>query len=131
MSVKDRGVTAWVSHWQTPQQLRQFREFDVYWKGAGKAAKRFGCRVDEVRWGADCPPPELGKILLARGAGGALIPPQHEELDWRDFDWRKFPLLCFGMSVLHPDSKQVTADMFRAIVMRCGALTNTAIGASA
>lgn len=114
---KERGVLAWVNHWKSPRQLREFREFDAYWKGACEAAKRFGYRVDEIRWTADCSPKRLEKILLARGIQGVLIPPHHELLDWEDFDWKKFSVLRFGMSVQNPDSNQVTSDVFRAIVM--------------
>ncbi|HLP78240.1 MAG TPA: LacI family DNA-binding transcriptional regulator [Candidatus Paceibacterota bacterium] len=114
---KERGVLAWVNHWKSPRHLRQFREFQAYWKGASEAAKRFGYRVDEVRWGGDCSPKRLEKILLARGIEGVLIPPHHELLEWEDFDWGKFSVLRFGMSAQNPDSNQVTSDVFRGIVM--------------
>jgi len=114
---RERGVIAWVNHWKSPKQLRQFREFDAYWKGASESAKRFGYRVDEVRWGMDCSPKRFEQILLARGIQGVLVPPHNELLDWEDFDWKKFSVLRFGMSVQNPDSNQVTSDVFRAIVM--------------
>ena len=56
VSAKDHGVLAWINHWQDPKQLRQFREFDLYWEGANAAAARFGYRLDEIRWAPDCPP---------------------------------------------------------------------------
>jgi LacI family transcriptional regulator len=114
---KERGVLAWVNHWANPKLLRQFREFDAYWKGASDAAKRFGYRLDEVRWGMDCSAERYEQILLARGIQGVLIPPHNDLLDWRDFDWKKFSVLRFGMSVQNPDSNQVTSDIFRAVVM--------------
>ncbi len=117
VSKKVQGVLAWINHWENPRQLRQFREFDAYWKGANEAAKRFGYRVDEVRWGEDCSPKRLEQILRARGIEGVLIPPHHELLDWKDFDWTRFSVLRFGMSVQNPDSNQVTSDVFRAVVM--------------
>jgi LacI family transcriptional regulator len=116
-SIKERGVIAWINHWKSPRQLRQFREFDGYWKGACESAKRFGYRVDEVRWGLDCSPKRFEHILLARGIQGVLIPPHSELLDWKNFDWTKFSVIRFGMSVQNPDSDQVTSDVFRAIVM--------------
>lgn len=117
VSARERGVIAWVNHWKSPKRLRQFREFDAYWKGASESARRFGYRVDEVRWGMDCSPKRFEQILLARGIQGVLIPPHDELLDWKDFDWEKFSVLRFGMSVQNPDSNQVTSDVFRAIVM--------------
>ncbi|HLP76936.1 MAG TPA: LacI family DNA-binding transcriptional regulator [Candidatus Paceibacterota bacterium] len=114
---KERGVLAWINHWKAPDDLNQFSEFRAYRKGASESAKRFGYRVDEIRWSADCSPKRLERILLARGIEGVLIPPHHEVLDWGDFDWRKFSVLRFGMSVQNPDSNLVTTDVFRAIVM--------------
>ena len=114
---KEHGVLAWINHWKNPKWLRQFKEFDLYWRGASEAAVKFGYRVDEVRWTWDCPPKRLEKILLARGIEGILIPPHRELVDWEDFDWNKFSVVRFGMSVPSPDSNVVTSDAFRATVM--------------
>ena len=77
---KDHGVLAWINHWKDPQRLRQFREFDLYWQGAGKAAVKFGYRVDEIRWEPDYSPKRLEKILLARGIEGVLLPPSPQRV---------------------------------------------------
>jgi DNA-binding LacI/PurR family transcriptional regulator len=114
---KEHGVLAWINHWKEPKQLRQFREFDLYWRGASEAAFKFGYRVDEIRWGWDCPPKRLEKILLARGIEGVLIPPHDSLLDWEGFDWSKFSVVRFGLSVPSPDSNVVTSDTYRATVM--------------
>ena len=114
---KDHGVLAWINHWKEPQRLRQFKEFELYWKGASGAAVKFGYRVDEIRWEWDCPPKRMERILLARGIQGVLIPPHGEMLEWGDFDWGKFSVVRFGLSVPQPDSNVVTADIFRATVM--------------
>jgi DNA-binding LacI/PurR family transcriptional regulator len=111
------GVLAWVNHWDAPGCLRNFREFDAYFRGASEAAPRFGYRLDEVRWERDCSPKRLERILLARGIDGVLIPPHHGLLDWKDFDWNKFSVIRFGMSAQNPDSNLVTSDVFRAMVM--------------
>ncbi len=114
---KDHGVLAWVNHWSDPGRLRRFREFNAYWQGASVAATRFGYRLDDIRWELDCSPKRFERILLARGIEGVLVPPHNEILDWEDFDWNKFSVIRFGMSVQNPDSNQVTSDVFRAIVM--------------
>jgi DNA-binding LacI/PurR family transcriptional regulator len=114
---KDHGVLAWINHWKEPKRLRQFKEFDLYWRGASEAATRFGYRVDEIRWDWDCLPKRLEKILLTRGIEGVLIPPHDGLLDWEDFDWNKFSVVRFGLSVPHPDSNVVTSDTYRATVM--------------
>jgi LacI family transcriptional regulator len=115
--VKDHGILAWVNHWDKPEHLRQFKEFNAYWHGASEAATRYGYRLDELRWDAGCSPKRFERILLARGIEGVLIPPHNQLLDWQDFDWNKFSVLRFGMSVQKPDSNLVTADVFRAVVM--------------
>jgi DNA-binding LacI/PurR family transcriptional regulator len=114
---REHGVLAWINRWEDSRRLRQFKEFDLYWRGASEAAGRFGYRVDEIRWEPDCPPRRLEKILLARGIEGVLIPPHRELLDWGDFDWSKFSVVRFGLSVPSPDSNVVTADNYRATVL--------------
>lgn len=34
VTAKEQGVLAWINHWKNPSRLRQFKEFDLYWKGA-------------------------------------------------------------------------------------------------
>ena len=82
VTATEHGVLAWINHWKDPKRLRQFKEFDLYWRGAGEAAVEFGYRVDEIRWESDCSPKRLEKFLLARGIEGVLIPPHHDLLHW-------------------------------------------------
>ena len=117
MPAKSHGVLAWVNHWNDPKRLLQYNEFKGYWRGASQAASQFGYRLDEVRWERDCTAKRFERILLARGIVGVLVPPHNELLNWEDFDWNKFSVIRFGMSVQHPDSNQVTSDVFRATVM--------------
>lgn len=112
-----QGVIAWINHLDQPEQMRGYREFDAYWQGAKEAASRFGYQLDEIRWPVDCSAKGFERILLARGIPGMLIPPHHPNLDWGDFDWSKFSLVRFGMSVRNPDSNLVTSDQHRAVVM--------------
>lgn len=117
MPAKSHGVLAWVNHWKDPKHLLRFNEFKGYWLGASHAASKFGYRLDEVRWERDCTAKRFERILLARGIEGVLIPPHNELLVWEDFDWNKFSVIRFGMSVQNPDSHQVTSDIFRSVVM--------------
>ena len=117
LPVKSHGILAWVNHWEDQKRLFQFKEFKGYFRGASAAATRFGYQVDEVRWERDCSPKRFERILLARGIEGVLVPPHNELLDWQDFDWSRFSIIRFGMSVQNPDSNQVTSDVFRATVM--------------
>jgi DNA-binding LacI/PurR family transcriptional regulator len=111
------GVIAWINHWAQPEGLHRLHEFEGYWTGAKEAAKQFGYTLEEIRWPADCPAKRFERILLTRGILGVLIPPHRQSPDWGSFDWSKFSLVRFGMSVQTPDSNVVTSDQFRATVM--------------
>lgn len=114
---KFQGVIAWANHWKQPGQLRRFAEFERYWRGAAQTAGRFGFKLEEIRWPSGCSPKRFEDMLLARGVEGVLIPPHNEVLDWEDFDWSRFSVVRFGMSVQSPDSNLVTSDQFRAMTM--------------
>jgi LacI family transcriptional regulator len=113
-----QSAIAWINHWEEPERLRgKHREFEAYWKGAARAAEQLGYNLDEIRWAADCSARRFERILLARGVRGVLIPPHTVAPDWGDFDWSKFSIVRFGLSVPSPDSNLVTSDQFRAVVM--------------
>jgi DNA-binding LacI/PurR family transcriptional regulator len=114
---KFQGTMAWVNHWAQPERLHRLKEFEGYWLGAREAARQFGYVLEEIRWPMDCPAKRFERILQTRGIQGILIPPHRQALDWGNFDWSKFSLVRFGMSVHNPDSNVVTSDQFRATVM--------------
>lgn len=115
---KIQSAIAWINHWEQPEKLRgAHREFDAYWRGADSAAKRFGYRLEEIRWEPEYSARRFEQILLARGIRGVLVPPHLTPPDWGDFDWSKFSVIRFGMSVPTPDSHLVTADQLRAVLM--------------
>lgn len=116
-AVKTQGVIAWLNHWNKPEQLRGYHEFEHYWRGAKLAAKRLGYRLEEFIWPADVAAKHAEGLLLERGVLGLLIPPHPPEVDWGDFDWSRFSLMRYGMSVRSVDSNVVTADHHRAMVM--------------
>ena len=47
---KLQSAIIWLNHWEQPERLRKLREFDAYWRGAEAAARRFGYRLEEIRW---------------------------------------------------------------------------------
>jgi DNA-binding LacI/PurR family transcriptional regulator len=115
---KLQSAIAWINHWEQPEKLRKaHREFDAYWRGAEKAARHFGYRLDEIRWEAGLTAKRFEQILLTRAIRGVLIPPHPLAPDWGDFDWSKFSVIRFGLSVPSPDSHLVTADQLRAVMM--------------
>lgn len=114
---KIQSALAWINHWEQPEKLRKFREFDLYWRGASQSAERFGYRLDEIRWSANFSPQRIEQILQTRNIRGLLIPPHVTPPDWGKFDWDKYSIIRFGMSVPLPDSHVVTADQQRAVLM--------------
>ena len=116
-SAKIRSALAWINHWEQPEQLRKHREFDLYWQGAERAARRLGYNMEEVRWAPEHSAKRFEEILLARGIRGVLIPPHFTVPDWGGFNWGMFSVVRFGLSVPQPDSHLVTADQLRAVIM--------------
>ena len=112
-----RSSIAWINHWKQPEELRRYGEFNLYWQGAEQAAKRLGYNLEELRWQPDYSAKRFQQILEARGIRGVLIPPHLSSPDWGDFDWSKFSIVRFGLSVPSPDSHLVTADQLRAVIM--------------
>lgn len=116
-AAKLQGRLAWINHWPTPEKLRSYREFEIYFQSAAAAAKRLGYKLLEIVWPADVPPRKIEEELSKNGVLGLLIPPHPQGIDWGDFDWSQFSLMRFGLSVVRPDSNLVTADLQRAMIM--------------
>jgi DNA-binding LacI/PurR family transcriptional regulator len=115
---KVQSAIAWINHWEQPERLRgAHREFDAYWHGAESSARRFGYRLEEICWEPKYSARRFEQILLTRGIRGVLVPPHAVVPDWGDFDWSKFSVIRFGLSVPKPDSHLVTADQLRAVLM--------------
>lgn len=114
---KYQSVIAWLNHWDDAKRLRSYHEFEQYWRGAKLAARRLGYRLEEFIWPPELPARQAGERLLAKGVLGLLIPPHKPEVNWGDFDWNRFSLLRFGMSVSAVDANLVTGDHQRAMVM--------------
>lgn len=93
---------AWINYWEKPEQLRSYREFDLYWKGAYAAAEQYGYRLEEFSCNKRLSPPQLERILLARNIRGILVPP-HRPSDippgWKQMHWENFSIVRFGYSV--------------------------------
>lgn len=115
-TAKIQSALAWINHWEQPEKLRKYREFDLYWRGASQSAERFGYHLDEIRWSAGYSAQRIEQILRTRNIRGLLIPPHGTPPDWGDFDWSKFSIVRFGLSVPTPDTHIVTADQQRGVL---------------
>lgn len=101
---------AWINAWTPANRLRSYREFDLYWEGASKAAVKYGYRLEEFRLGGGIDPERLHQILSTRGIRGILLPPQKPHPDWQDFPWGNYSVVRFGRSLKYPQCHVVTAD---------------------
>ena len=61
-----QDALAWINAWHDPKALRELPDYDLYWKGAFKAAQKFGYRLDEFLISEEITPHRLQNILLAR-----------------------------------------------------------------
>lgn len=103
---------AWLNAWPRPEELREHQQFDAYWRGASKAAEKFGFRLDEFVVHDEMTLSRIEKILRARNIGGILIPP-HAGMDvpWHEFNWDHFSVVRFGLTARElPPFHAVTAD---------------------
>lgn len=105
-----RATIGWVNSWPSPKELRSFREFDCYWNGAYKAAKKFGYRLEEFLLNKEFHPSRLHQILQTRGIRGLLLPPSKLQAAWGDFPWSEYYIVRFGRSLQVPRTHVVTAD---------------------
>lgn len=102
---------AWINGWSDPKQLRAYREFDGYWKGALSAAEEAGYRLEEFHLNPRLTLKQLQRILIARDIAGVLVPPHAQpRSDWMELDWTKFSVVRFGRTVHALPVHSVTAD---------------------
>jgi DNA-binding LacI/PurR family transcriptional regulator len=119
----DTGIhsaVAWINAWERPEDLRSYKEFDLYWEGATKCAEKFGYRLEEFQIDKQMTSQRLHQIFRARNIRGILLPPQRTQPAWEDFPWDEYSVARFGRTLKAPSSHLVTADQ----------LTNTYIAVS-
>ena len=103
---------AWLNAWPQPKELRQHQQFDAYWRGAFKAAEKFGYRLEEFVVSQNMPLTRIEKILRARDISGILIPPHGGmEIPWGEMNWDRFSAVRFGLTARKlPPFHSVSAD---------------------
>jgi DNA-binding LacI/PurR family transcriptional regulator len=115
-----QAALAWINAWPDPKQLRGWRDFDLYWQGASRAAQKFGYRLEEFVVNETITPRRLQQILLARNIRGILIPPHGQHfgagtgyLDFSAFEWDQFSVVRFGHTIdlrVHSVTSDQTAN---------------------
>lgn len=120
METPIRAAMAWINRWPDPAQLRRFREFDFYWKGAEAAAERLGFHLEEFVYNDEMTPARLAQILYARNIRGILMPPGPlpEEL-LHEFPWSQFSVVAvsrpFDSFPVHAVTSDQTSNAILAI----------------
>lgn len=109
-SLEIGSVIGWINHWPLPRELRKHKEFDAYWRGAFKAAEKFGYRLEEFLCNEQIPIRRLEKILRTRNVNGILIPPHPFLTDWTEFHWEDYCAVRFGRSLTKPPLHLISAD---------------------
>lgn len=108
-----RTVTAslaWLNRWNVPRDLRNQREFALYWEGASAAASDLGYQLEEFVWENDMTPHRLGKIFHTRSIQGILVPPHPTPPDWTGWRFEQFSLARIGHSVSNLPVHVITTD---------------------
>jgi LacI family transcriptional regulator len=117
------AALAWVNHWREPQQLRGYREFELYWQGAQQAAEKLGFRLDEFIVDATLPFRRLETILQSRNIQGVLVPPHGRqaltEINGTSLSWERYAVVKFGYSVPKLPSHVVTANHVHNTMLAC------------
>jgi LacI family transcriptional regulator len=105
------SALAWINAWPKPEELRAYKEFDLYWKGASECAAKFGYRLEEFHLDRFMSPQRLHQIFQARGIRGILLPPHGgKQPAWEEFPWEDYSVARFGRSLKFPLTHLVTAD---------------------
>lgn len=94
---------AWLSFWNTPEDMHAYTEFRDYWQGANDVAGEHGYRIEVFSPNDDYPLPRIQNVLLARNVSGILVPPLSSaraalQFQPGEFDWSLFPIVKFGYS---------------------------------
>lgn len=116
---KPQATFAWINNWSHPAQLKSYREFDAYWKGAVKSAENLGYRIEEFILDKKMTVQRLQRTLIKRNIRGLLIPPQRPPIDWEDFNWEYFATVRFGNSIEYPEVNSVSSDQASNTMLAC------------
>lgn len=119
---------AWINHWEDSRRLRSYKEFELYWRGAMRAAEKFGFRLEEFLVDRKLTLSRLEKILQSRNIQGILIPPHGSEavtsLDIRSFDWSRYSVVRFGYSVPDVPAHVVASNQIQGTMLAFSKITD-------
>ncbi|MDF7823642.1 LacI family DNA-binding transcriptional regulator [Pontiellaceae bacterium B12227] len=106
-----QATLAWLNPLKNPEKLRQFEEFDLYWKGAESVANKLGFQLEEFTT-QELSLKRMNTIFKTRSIRGILLVPlgwNTTPVNWDDMPWKDYAAVRFGRSRQGPKLNFVTS----------------------
>ena len=109
-----QAALALINPLKNPDDLRNPREFRLYWEGAEQAAKQRGFSLEEFCT-SEIPLQRMEKMFKARHIRGIILAKplsqsfQDETIAWRSFSWQDFSTVRLGRKADYPQAHYVTS----------------------
>lgn len=107
-----QAALALINTYPEPGKLHAQASYEDCWRGATKAAEKFGYRLEEFPANEKQPLKRLERIFLTRNIRGIILaplPPGVCGVDWASFDWSKFSAVRLGFREQAPPFHYVTS----------------------
>lgn len=107
-----QAALALINTYPDPAKLHAQASYEDCWRGATKAAEKFGYRLEEFAANDQQPIKRLERIFLTRNIRGIILaplPPGVCGVDWASFDWSKFSAVRLGFREQAPPFHYVTS----------------------
>ena len=107
-----QAALALINTYPDPEKLHAQASYEDCWRGATKAAEKFGYRLEEFPANERQPIKRLERIFLTRNIRGIILaplPPGVCGVDWSSFDWSKFSAVRLGFREQAPPFHYVTS----------------------
>ena len=107
-----QAALALINTYPDPATLHAQHSYEDCWRGATKAAEKFGFRLEEFPVNGNQPLKRLERIFLARNIRGIILaplPPEESGVDWASFAWNKFSVVRSGFREHSPPFHYVTS----------------------
>jgi len=107
-----QAALALINSHPDPAKLHTQPDFELCWRGASKAAEKFGYRLEEFSVNEKQPLKRLERIFLARNIRGIIIAPllgERPQLEWESFAWSNFSVVRIGRRTQSPQVHFVTS----------------------
>jgi DNA-binding LacI/PurR family transcriptional regulator len=104
-----QAALAWINPFRDPKRQHSLNEFELYWKGAAKAAEQYGYRLEEFVT-TETSLQRMDTIFKTRNIKGILIALlcarkySDTQAEWHAFPWQDYAAVRFGRSRAYPES---------------------------